>query len=102
MEENNRFMISILSKIDLSTILHCSGTQVSHLGELRQKSDNCLSIILETSFNNLTCSSFVVVSSGWGRALPAQRCLLLFLSYFCHIFGIVGGLCWPLMVYQRP
>ena len=95
-------MISILSKIDLSTILHCSGIQVSHLGGLKQKSYNYLSIILHSSFNYLTCSSFLVIISGWGRALPAQRCLLLFLSHFCHIFGIVGGLCWPLMVYRRP
>ena len=38
-----------------------------------------------------------------GKELCLQRGgLLLFLSYFCHIFGIIGGLCWPLMIYQRP
>ena len=94
--------MSILSKSDLSTILLHIGTLVQDLGGHWQKSDNYLNIILWSSFNYLTCSGFLVLSSGWERALPTERWVLLFLSYFCHIFGIIGGLCWPLMIYQRP
>ena len=94
--------MSILIKSDLNTILLHIGTQVQDLWGHWQKSDNYLNIILWSSFNYLTCSGFLVLSSGWERALPTERWVVVVLSHFCHIFGIIGGLCWPLMIYQRP
>ena len=94
--------MSILSKSDLSTILLHIGTQVQDLWGHWQKSDNYLNIILWSSFNYLTCSGFLVLSSGWERALPTERwVVVVFVTFLLHFWNY-----WrPLLAFddfQRP
>ena len=77
--------MSILIKSDLNTILLHIGTQVQDLWGHWQKSDNYLNIILWSSFNYLTCSGFLVLSSGWERALPTERwVVVVFVTFLSH------------------